>query len=376
MVILNMVIILLGTAGFLLFECILSKNPQLATEPLRNKIIDSFWWSCVTLATVGYGDISPKTFAGRAVGLFIMFSGIIVTSVITAIIASILVERKMREEKGLEGFDFRNHIVMCGWNENSDDILGAIAQMPNAPKMVVLINDLEEEKINEIKYRYRGEMDIRFIKGDFVNESVLERANIPDCYSAILLSDISGDRDRSKADERVILATLTIKHMSEKVRVTAELLDKDNRSHLQRARADEIVVRGMYSSYFLASSALSPGLLSVVGGLLSMDQTHQILKIQIPSKFMGHTFREVFDYFRNEHHAILFAIISLVKGMKFDDLLSEDLSAIDLFIKRKFQEAGADLSVSSDQTQISINPPDDYRIKENDYAVMIYSEHK
>lgn len=49
------------------------------------------------------------------------------------------------------------------------------------------------------------------IKGDFVNQNVLERANIPDCYSVILLSDLSGRHDRSNADERVILANFAIK---------------------------------------------------------------------------------------------------------------------------------------------------------------------
>lgn len=370
---LGALVIIIGSSSFFIFEMAITKDKEIINKPLLSKYIDSLWWTCVTLTTVGYGDITPKTVPGRIAGVMVMFSGIVVMSLITAVIASILVERKIREDKGLESLKLSNHIVICGWNENAPDILLAIKQMKDSPKTVTLINDMEEDQINEIKYKNRGELDIHFIKGDFINESVLDRASITQAHSVILLSDISGKHERSKADERVILGTLTIKHMSEKVRVTAELIDRENESHLKRAHADEIVVRGKYSSFFLSNSALSPGVFSVMEGLVSLDPHHQVVKFKIPSKFFGHTFREVFDFARNEHKAILFAVISISKGVSFDDLLSDDLSAIDIFIKRKFEEAGADLTGSSDQVEVQINPPDDYRIKENDHGVILFS---
>ncbi len=369
-----LIIIVIGTLGYFIFEVLLSPDGANTPKEVLNGLIDSFWWTCVTLTTVGYGDYAPRTMMGRASGIFVMFSGIIVLSLITAIIASILVERKIREEKGLESVSLTQHIIICGWNEHAPDILTIIKQTEDSPKTVALINDLEEEQISEIKYRHRGDLDIHFIKGDFINESVLERASIPECSSVILLSDTSGKRDRSKADERVILATLAIKHMAEKVRITAELLDRENESHLRRARADEIIVRGQYSSFFLANSALNPGVLSLMEGILSIEKKHHIQKIDVPQRLIGRTFRELFDFARDEYKAILIGIISVSKGMSFDDLLSDDLSAIDIFIKKKFAEAGADLSVSLDQVNVILNPDDNYQIKENDYGVLIISE--
>lgn len=49
-----------------------------------------FWWSAVTMTTVGYGDKSPRTTGGRAVALVWMFTSIIVISGFTAAIASSL----------------------------------------------------------------------------------------------------------------------------------------------------------------------------------------------------------------------------------------------------------------------------------------------
>lgn len=47
-----------------------------------------FWWSAVTMTTVGYGDKAPQTLGGRVVALVWMFTSIIVISTFTASIAS------------------------------------------------------------------------------------------------------------------------------------------------------------------------------------------------------------------------------------------------------------------------------------------------
>jgi ABC-type amino acid transport substrate-binding protein len=49
-----------------------------------------FWWSAVTMTTVGYGDKAPITFAGRIVALIWMFAAIIIISGFTAAITSSL----------------------------------------------------------------------------------------------------------------------------------------------------------------------------------------------------------------------------------------------------------------------------------------------
>ena len=50
----------------------------------------AFWWSAVTMTTVGYGDKAPVTVGGRIVALVWMFAGVIMISTFTAAIASAL----------------------------------------------------------------------------------------------------------------------------------------------------------------------------------------------------------------------------------------------------------------------------------------------
>nr|WP_296066215.1 potassium channel family protein [uncultured Actinoplanes sp.] len=53
---------------------------------------DSIWWAIVTASTVGYGDISPETWEGRALaGLLISVMVLVVIPLITAHFASKLI---------------------------------------------------------------------------------------------------------------------------------------------------------------------------------------------------------------------------------------------------------------------------------------------
>ena len=49
---------------------------------------ESLWWSLVTVTTVGYGDYTPVTAAGRVTAVFIMGIGLLTLAVITAQVAS------------------------------------------------------------------------------------------------------------------------------------------------------------------------------------------------------------------------------------------------------------------------------------------------
>lgn len=58
-------------------------------------LFDDFYFVIVTLATVGYGDVTPHTFNEKVIALLLIIVGVFVFSTITAAISSFLTDRIM-----------------------------------------------------------------------------------------------------------------------------------------------------------------------------------------------------------------------------------------------------------------------------------------
>ncbi len=59
---------------------------------------DAFWWTFVTITTVGYGDYFPVTGAGRMIAMFIMTVGIGFFTVLTGYLATNFLSQHQQEE--------------------------------------------------------------------------------------------------------------------------------------------------------------------------------------------------------------------------------------------------------------------------------------
>ncbi|GEC04597.1 hypothetical protein SSP24_22520 [Streptomyces spinoverrucosus] len=60
---------------------------------------DAVWWTCSTLATVGYGDIAPVTPMGRLIAVGIMACGLALLGTVTGSFSSWLIQVFAREDE-------------------------------------------------------------------------------------------------------------------------------------------------------------------------------------------------------------------------------------------------------------------------------------
>ena len=333
---------------------------------------DGIWWAFVTICTVGYGDKVPLSDGGKIIGIFLMISGIGLLSMLTATVASVLVEQKMKEGRGLESIKEKGHILICGWNDHTEGVLqGLLSEKRNREIPIVLINEMSIDDVDVLRTKY-GKQSLRFLRGDFVHEDVLLRANISKASFAVIMADFSGSHPRERSDDRTILAALTIKSLAPKVKAIAELLDGENKPHLRRANVDEIIVRGEHAGALIASAINSPGLSKIFSGLLNLAEGSGALRREeIPKPFVGRTFEELSVYCRSRHRAILIGFLKETQGVRVEDVLSDDASAIDIFIREKLRESKKELFKKEDTLKVVINPENDYVIKADDRAVLL-----
>ncbi|MCH9807737.1 MAG: transporter substrate-binding domain-containing protein [Alphaproteobacteria bacterium] len=82
-------LLLLAIGALIWFVERRQNSDQFDDDPISG-IGDGFWWSAVTMTTVGYGDKAPVTPLGRAIAVVWMFAALILTAVFTAQLATSL----------------------------------------------------------------------------------------------------------------------------------------------------------------------------------------------------------------------------------------------------------------------------------------------
>jgi len=333
---------------------------------------DAVWWSVVTWATVGYGDTYPVTTAGRLLGILLIFASVAVTAVLSGTIASIFVDRKMREGKGLQHAKLRDHLVVCGWNRSTEGMLDGLARMAGRGKArIVLVNEMDPEAFQDCAARHRG-MDLRSVRGDFTSETVLRRASVHAARTAVLVSDESGANTLAKADERTILATLAIKSMNPDIVTSAELVNAENAGHLRRANVDDIIVDGEFNGFLLASGVAAPGVPELAREILSFGGGNVVQQAPVPAGWAGKTFAELSQHLLAAGRGVLLGVLAEEKKMSLEDILSDDSSAIDAFIKRKFAESEKDYFEQEKKAlDIRVNPGPGYVLRDTDRIYLV-----
>ena len=91
------------TAGVALWLCERRRNDAVSSDgPLRG-VEHGVWWAVVTMTTVGYGDVAPKTMGGRIVAAIWMLTSIVLIASFTAkITTSLTVDALHGKIRGLQ----------------------------------------------------------------------------------------------------------------------------------------------------------------------------------------------------------------------------------------------------------------------------------
>ncbi|MDM8526484.1 ion channel [Desulfococcaceae bacterium HSG8] len=272
------IVILSGSTGFVFFE----KDTTFA---------DALWWAVVTLTTVGYGDISPESTGGRLVGIGVMIMGIGFLGVLTASIATIFMEERLLENKGMKSTQVKNHFIICGWNFRGEEIVEELRRDPKSADVpIVIIADLPEKPMDDPL--------LHFIRGE-VRSDILEKANLNSAQSVIVLSD--DNLDAYARDAKAVLNTLTIKNIYPGVYACVELMDAENVEQCKMAKADEIVVLGEISTNLLVQAALDHGITRMISELLTNRYGKEIYKIKLPPRLANRSFFDVMCELKKEY---------------------------------------------------------------------------
>lgn len=257
-----MAVIVLSSLGFYWFER--PSHPDL--QPM-----DGVWWTLVTMTTVGYGDISPTTVAGRfliAVPTMLAGGGILAYGLST--FTSFVIETKHKELRGMQELDVNDHIVLINYPGEAK-VLDMLSELRHdaivGSQPIVLLTDRIEELPDSL-----NAFDVSFVHGSPINEDALARAHVQQARDAIVFAH-SDDENSDSFNLGVLVALSALDHTP---RIVVECIKPSRKALMKSAGASEVICVTELATQLLGQARQGFGIQALFSDLASNRTPQQV----------------------------------------------------------------------------------------------------
>ncbi len=179
---------------------------------------DGLWTAYITVTTIGYGDFSAQTPAGRIITVLTSLFGIGCFAVFTGIIVEKALQRRMKKMKGEGTFVGDGHLVIVNVPsyEEIRELLNELDLSPDFKDISrVIVTDSLPNGDKEIPGMLSSKVD-GFIMGLPSTMETLDRANVSKAKACLFMSSVT---DLSVDDTNTLTAGLIEKSWPEVVTI-------------------------------------------------------------------------------------------------------------------------------------------------------------
>ncbi|KOX92523.1 potassium channel protein [Haloarcula rubripromontorii] len=205
---------------------------------------DAVYYVIVTIATVGYGDITPVTAEARWFSLSIILFGTGAFTVAVGALIGPAIESRMATAFGVmtasELTLLEDHVVVLGYGDVTASLL---KELGDETEVVVVTPD--EETVASLQ----GE-GVNLLTGDPTDEAVLKDARVGTASGVVV-----GSND----DARDVLAVIATKNVNPNIRTVAAATDQKHVEKFRAVGADEVINPRSIGGRLLGQSVLGRG---------------------------------------------------------------------------------------------------------------------
>jgi voltage-gated potassium channel len=234
----------------------------------RVDLIDSIYYTTVTLSTTGYGDIAPYTERARLINAFVITPlriGFLVLLIGTTL--------EVLATQGREMFR------VARWRKSMDEPIVIIGYGTKGRSAVdtLVNNGIDRERIVVVdpSSTALGEAHadgLAVVTGDATRREVLRRAGVARARQVIITTD---------RDDSTVLATLNVRQLNPDTYVVAAVRESDNVQLVRQSGADSVVTSSDAVGRLLGLSSLSPTLGSVMEDLLTYGEGLEVAEREL-----------------------------------------------------------------------------------------------
>ena len=216
-------------------------------------IFDSFWYSIVSITTIGYGDFSAQSLGARlGTILFIVIAGLTTFAATAGILVDWIMEFQYRERSGMGTIHTKDHLLIINFPSETRvrEMVEEYRQdsQHQHDDIVILTDQTESLPV--------GLPDVFFVRGSPLEEQSYHRSNIEQVKQAIVLSTRYDDPN---SDSVVASIVTIIEHLNPKTRIVAECLSEKHTVLFAGAKNVSVVNTLKLSNNLLVQEAQDPG---------------------------------------------------------------------------------------------------------------------
>ena len=244
-------------------------------------ILDSFYMTIITIASVGYMEVNPLSPNGRVFTIFLIIFGMGVLLFGISTFTAFLVEgelseilRRRKMEKMIAGL--KEHYIVCGMGRIGRHI---IDELHKTRRLCVAIDK------NEEACRRLAEEERLFIKGDATSSAVLKSANI---------THAKGVFCSLPTDAENLLLVLTARGINPLLKIVARAEEDESEEKMRRAGADGVVLPEFIGGLRMTSAMVRPEAVTFLDKMLKdQEEVYRVedIFVDADSVFAGKTLK-------------------------------------------------------------------------------------
>ncbi len=281
----------------------------------ENPFVESLLWLFIFGSTGYNGDFFPSSSEGKLIVSLIPMIGLGGFFALVGLITSDQIKKYILEGKGMSKVNFKDHIIICGWNNRTLLLVGDLTHknLSNKRPIVILSDKLDFNPID--KFNLNGEY-VKYVFGSATDREALRKANLAEAEIVIIVSN----PESSDPDARTILDVLTIEKFSselildgartkKQIYTIAELIDKKNEQTAKDANVNQIIALGDIESKVFAISVQNLGVAKFAEEIFTYNDLNDIYSIVIDEncKLLDKTYDEILLILR-KHNILLLSI--------------------------------------------------------------------
>ncbi len=226
-------------------------------EASRYSLFNSFYWSIVTLGTVGYGDIVPTTVGAKVLTMAVIAMQVFLLSYLLSVLTTEGAEESQRRALGLFGTDMTGHIVVLGYGGVGRS---AVRELLVQEQKVAVVAERADEVPN---LRTLGPPNRLFATfGSPVEPDILRRVNVPAAHSVIVAT---GD------DAQNMIGALNVRVLAPTMRIVVAVNRPELRETLRAAGVTYVASPEDTGGRLCASAAFEPEVAHAIEDMVSAE---------------------------------------------------------------------------------------------------------